>query len=158
MYYLMNKDTPMLGYDFDDQYIVVIDNDMLPYNLKDNIKTTEYISKEPAKKAGADINTLCYFLTDRVLEERFPEDFHKMVFADYILANTDRHTENWWFRVEPALNAIIGFGPLMDHNLSLIADRFRTDIDDIIYDSTDVTFGETIEKYAPFISKIDDRT
>lgn len=336
MYYLMNKDTPVLGYDLDDRYIVVMDNNMLPYNLKDHIKTTEYISKETAKKAEADINTLRYFLADRILpvgrpninailgssqlpknsgmdnmlkiseaccalsmndnfwikkenedilykdvdirqnrlssyaydvaiigkhisltarelraelvtggsypkfwkrtkislelwktdnttsfmntqaeidasdildhtniqhvryrperqdgrlfavskcasaqtlshvsaqsiidwhthtgkdflkwvEEKFPEDFHKMVFADYILANTDRHTENWWFKVDPASNAITGFGPLMDHNLSLIADRFHTDIDDIIYDPTNMTFAETIEKYAPFINEL----
>lgn len=89
------------------------------------------------------------------VEERFPEDFHRMIFADYCLANTDRHFGNWWFQVDADTNQIIGLGALMDHNQALIADMFGTDIRDLVYEPTGLTFEETARKYAKYAGEID---
>ena len=90
----------------------------------------------------------------RYVEERFPEDFHRMIFTDYILANTDRHFGNWWFQADADANRIIGLGALMDHNQALVADMFETDIEDLIYEPTGLTFNETIRRYARYAEAI----
>lgn len=87
-------------------------------------------------------------------EKQFPKDFHRMIFTDYILANTDRHFGNWWFRVDADTNRITGLGALMDHNQALIADTFETDISDLIYEPTGLTFEKTIRKYAVYTDEI----
>ena len=87
----------------------------------------------------------------RYVEERFPEDFHRMIFTDYILANTDRHFGNWWFQVDADTNRIVGLGALMDHNKALIADMLATDINDLLYEPTGLTFEETVKRYAGYI-------
>lgn len=89
------------------------------------------------------------------VEERFPVEFHRMIFADYCLANTDRHFGNWWFQVDADTNQIVGLGALMDHNQALIADSFGTDIRGLLYEPTGLTFEETARKYARFAGEID---
>jgi len=88
------------------------------------------------------------------VEEHFPGDFHRMVFTDYIIANTDRHEANWWFEVDANINQIVGLGALMDHNQALIADMFGTDIRDLVYEPTGLTFEETARKYAKYAGEI----
>ena len=39
LYYLMNDNIPVLAYDMEDQCIVVMDNERLPYELKDYVQT-----------------------------------------------------------------------------------------------------------------------
>lgn len=88
------------------------------------------------------------------VEERFPEDFHRMVFTDYILANTDRHFGNWWFQVNADTNQIVKLGALMDHNQALTADMFETDVSDLVYEPTGLTFEETVKRYARYVREI----
>ena len=78
----------------------------------------------------------------------FSEEFANMCVADYVLANTDRHSENWGFMVDNGNNSISGFAPLYDLNQSLIADEFGTDIDDLPYEPSEKNFAETVRKFA----------
>jgi hypothetical protein len=62
--YLMNGDTPAILFDLDDMYIQVLNNDVLPYALKDFVQTSN-----PAnfKKSLIDIDILKDYLSSRVL-------------------------------------------------------------------------------------------
>ena len=58
------------------------------------------------------------------LEELCPQartDFVKMIFLDTIAANPDRHTANFGLLRDINTGELIGFAPLFDHNLALIA-------------------------------------
>lgn len=41
---LMNKDIPVLWFDTEDKLVQVLNNDMLPYQLKDFIKSSEELT------------------------------------------------------------------------------------------------------------------
>ena len=86
------------------------------------------------------------------VEELFLTAFASMCVADYVIANTDEHIENWHFLVDSASNEIIGLAPLFDFNHALVADYLSTDIDNLIYEPTGLTFQKTIEKYARYSS------
>jgi hypothetical protein len=58
------------------------------------------------------------------LEELCPQaknDFVRMVFLDTIVANPDRHTANFGLLRDINTGKFIGFAPLFDHNMALIA-------------------------------------
>lgn len=76
----------------------------------------------------------------------YKQDFEQMVAIDYIIANTDRHWENWGFLVDNKTNCIIQMAPLYDHNQALIADYFGTEIDDLIYEPLNCTMWESVQK------------
>jgi hypothetical protein len=46
-------------------------------------------------------------------------DFHKMCFLDYIIENSDRHLNNWGYRMDNLNQKIAGFSPLWDNGMSL---------------------------------------
>ena len=48
-------------------------------------------------------------------------DFVKMIFLDTIVANPDRHTANFGLLRDINTGKFIGFAPLFDHNMALIA-------------------------------------
>lgn len=54
------------------------------------------------------------------------QDTTVMEVLDYVLLNTDRHTENYGFYFDNGTGEITGLLPLYDHNLSLIADLAGT--------------------------------
>lgn len=88
---------------------------------------------------------------------KFPEQisdiydryFPDMCAIDYILANTDRHNGNWGVMVNTE-NEITGFAPMFDLNQALVADHFNTDIRDLIYEPTGLTFEDSVLKWAPY--------
>ena len=58
------------------------------------------------------------------LEELCPQaktDFVRMIFLDTIVANPDRHTANFGLLRDIKSGKLIGFAPLFDHNMALIA-------------------------------------
>ena len=58
------------------------------------------------------------------LEELCPQaktDFVRMIFLDTIVANPDRHTANFGLLRDIKTGKLIGFAPLFDHNMALIA-------------------------------------
>ena len=84
------------------------------------------------------------------IKENFMAPFSNMVVSDYILANTDRHIENWGFMVDNATNKIMSFAPLYDLNQALVADQFGTDINDLIYEPTGISFLDGIREYISY--------
>lgn len=66
LYNLMNGNRLVLKFDLEDMYIEVIDNDFLPYELKDFVKTTES-TVAGVKKTAADITVLKDFFISRTL-------------------------------------------------------------------------------------------
>ena len=52
----------------------------------------------------------------------FGWQFANIAVLDYVLLNTDRHTDNYGFYFENSSGEIVGLLPMYDHNLSLIAD------------------------------------
>ena len=61
---LMNKDTEVLEFSLEDMYLRVINNNLLPYELKDYIKTT---NPSNFKKSVTDISVFKDFLASRVI-------------------------------------------------------------------------------------------
>ena len=61
---LMNGDTPVLRFDMDEYYMEVLNNDMLPYELRDFVQTTDPTN---IKKTYRDRDVLRDFLASRVL-------------------------------------------------------------------------------------------
>ena len=105
---LMNKDIPVLKFDLDDFYIEVLNNQFLPYSLKDFIKTT---NADNYKKTFTDITWLKDFLVSRTLNisrtnakqilisSAMPQSEHindklKIVFACRALVMED----NYWLK------------------------------------------------------------
>lgn len=76
----------------------------------------------------------------------YKHTFEQMVAIDYIIANTDRHWENWGFLVDNKTNHIIKMAPLYDHNQALIADYWGTKIDDLIYEPLGCSMWEAVQK------------
>lgn len=78
-------------------------------------------------------------------------EFANMVVCDYVLANPDRHLENWGFIVDEN-NEIKCMAPLFDHNQALIALKFGKDkdFDDLIYPSTNRSIRESVIDWARF--------
>lgn len=56
----------------------------------------------------------------------FGWQFANIAVLDYILLNTDRHTENYGFYFDNSTGEIVKLLPMYDHNLSLIADLAGT--------------------------------
>ena len=44
------------------------------------------------------------------------ENYYKMLVVDYLVANTDRHIQNWGFFMDNATGQLTGIHPLFDHN------------------------------------------
>lgn len=83
----------------------------------------------------------------KYIHNYYLKEFSNMVVIDYVIANTDRHFENWGFLVNRN-NDIEQFAPLFDFDMALIADNAGTDISDLIYEPTGLTFIESLDKYA----------
>lgn len=79
------------------------------------------------------------------VEQNYTKDFANMTVCDYVLANTDRHFENWGFLINNETNKIKSFAPLFDHNQALIADYFDVNIDELVYEPTGNTFANSIK-------------
>lgn len=53
---------------------------------------------------------------ERELQAVDPDSYYKMQIVDYLIANTDRHSQNWGMFYDPKTTRIIGMHPLFDHN------------------------------------------
>lgn len=78
------------------------------------------------------------------LVRSFPE-FYDMAVADFVMANPDRHIENWGFLVDNCTNEIVSFAPLFDHNQCLISDELHTVLSDQIYEPTGHKFSDSVQ-------------
>jgi hypothetical protein len=46
------------------------------------------------------------------------DSYYKMLIVDYLIANRDRHSQNWGFYYDSATTELKGMHPLFDHNNS----------------------------------------
>ena len=58
----------------------------------------------------------------------FGSKFANISVADYIIANTDRHDNNYGFMMDNQTGTIVDIAPLFDYNLALVADVFGTNV------------------------------
>lgn len=81
--------------------------------------------------------------------------FDKMVLADYIIGNVDRHAHNFGVIVDSETHEILRFAPLFDHGESYM----RTCIDSHMYLPGAKSFGNAIldvdKEILPAVNKID---
>lgn len=84
------------------------------------------------------------------VESSWQANFADMVVCDYVLANTDRHLENWGFLVNNHTQEITSFSPLYDMNQALLSDQMHASLDELIYQPTDTTYWEAVKQYALF--------
>lgn len=104
------------------------------------IAICENIADEDYSLVSADEIDSWYGSAADYAKEHFPVSFANMCVADYILANTDRHSGNWGFIFSNETGDIVSMAPLYDHNQALIADEFGTDIRELIYEPTGLSF------------------
>lgn len=45
-----------------------------------------------------------------------PENFYKTFIVDYLIANSDRHSQNWGFYMDVKTGQLLGLHPIFDHN------------------------------------------
>lgn len=62
----------------------------------------------------------------------FGHDFCVIPLVDYIIMNTDRHSENYGFFMDNTNGCLVGVVPLFDHNLSLISALIGKDVEDTL--------------------------
>lgn len=130
--------------------------DVVPYKevIKDGIlfSVSKCIATDECSLVSASsVKDWCVHTGKDFLEfvkENYMGSFSNMVVSDFILANTDRHMENWGFIVDNRTNRILSFAPLYDLNQALVADKFGTDVRNLIYEPTEISFLEGIKEYA----------
>lgn len=64
--------------------------------------------------------------------DHYPQEYAQMQAVDYILANNDRHEENWGLFMDSNSGEIIGFIPLYDHDQILSKDELVSQTIDAI--------------------------
>lgn len=148
---LMNKDREVLRFDLDDCYIEVLDNEFLPYQLKDFVQTT---TVDNIKKTMSDIFLLHDFFIGRTLnfsrenakailnsgnfsQSLSPSEKIKIVFACKGLSMTDSF---WiksegetckWQDVNLRTNRLAKVSyeiAILGRNISVTADKLRPDL------------------------------
>lgn len=92
---------------------------------------------------------------EHYLNQNYRTDFANMCVIDYVLGNTDRHLGNILLTVDNSTNTIKSFGPLHDHNLTLIIDKTgnnkgNVNLNGIIYAATNKPMLETVNQYAQY--------
>lgn len=96
----------------------------------------------------------------------YPKEYAQMQTADYILANNDRHEENWGLFMDSNTGEIIGFIPLYDHDQILSKDILISQTVDTIdrlminaladsAEHLDPMFGKKLDKLYKAISDAD---
>ena len=77
-------------------------------------------------------------------------DLDKMMLADIIMGNTDRHAGNYGIILDSDTQSIKGFAPLFDHGVcNMIHDLSRAR-----YRPTGETFGATLQKLDPHVLEL----
>jgi len=75
------------------------------------------------------------------------DNYYKMWIVDYLIANRDRHGQNWGFFYEPSTMKLLGCHPLYDHNNSF--DREYMDNPDSVYPIS----GRSLQSSAEYARK-----
>lgn len=79
----------------------------------------------------------------------YSPDVSSIAVLDYILANTDRHTQNYGFMMDNNTGKIEGIAPLFDFNCALVSDIYNKDASNTLSQmfNNKMTLLETAEIY-----------
>lgn len=71
---------------------------------------------------------------------------------DFVLSNTDRHTQNYGFYMDNATGKLAGLAPLFDFNCALVSDVYDKEVGDTLSQmfDTDATLKEIALAYNPY--------
>jgi hypothetical protein len=93
---------------------------------------------EYCKREGIDFRSFCL--------EKWGNEFACIPVLDYIIINTDRHTQNYGFMMNNDTGRLEAVAPMFDLNCALVADYFKRDAADTL--SQMFNTKETIQKLA----------
>lgn len=82
----------------------------------------------------------------------FSKEASSIAVLDFILSNTDRHTQNYGFLMNNITGELCGLAPLFDFNCALVADAFNRDASDTLSQMFDDkrTIKQVAEYYRPY--------
>ena len=88
--------------------------------------------------------------------ERWGNEFASIPVLDYIIANTDRHTQNYGFLMNNSTGVIEKLAPMFDFNCALVSDYFSVDASDTLSQMffTTETLRELAFKYLEYTNLI----
>jgi hypothetical protein len=86
--------------------------DLLDGALCGGFQLDDYLDKLTEYYRAGDERFLNWVSSDK----RFSNDFHKMIVIDYLIANEDRHSQNWGFYMDNRTGELNMLHPLYDHN------------------------------------------
>lgn len=71
---------------------------------------------------------------------------------DFIIANTDRHTQNYGFLMDNNTGKLVGLAPLFDFNCALVSDIFGKDVSDTLSQmfNSNITIRQIADLYKPY--------
>ena len=100
-------------------------------------------------RVGIDFEDFCL--------ETFGNDFANIAVIDYILMNTDRHTQNYGF-LQDINGKLIELAPLFDFNNALVSDYFSRDASDTMSQmfNKDESIYDCMKRYLPYSNLIFD--
>lgn len=81
----------------------------------------------------------------------FSKEASSIGVLDFILANTDRHTQNYGFWMDN-MGRIAGLAPLFDFNCALVGDVFNKDVSDTLSQmfNSNITIRHVADFYKPY--------
>lgn len=95
------------------------------------------------RRCSLDFKTYCL--------HRWGNQFACIPVLDYIIINTDRHTQNYGFFMNNDTGKLEKMAPLFDYNCALVADYFQRDANDTLSQmfNTSETLRDLAHKFAP---------
>ncbi|MDE7044532.1 MAG: hypothetical protein K2O97_05870, partial [Acetatifactor sp.] len=101
---------------------------------------------EYARRCSLDFKTYCL--------QQWRNQFACIPVLDYIIINTDRHTQNYGFFMNNDTGKLEKMAPLFDYNCALVADFFQRDASDTLSQmfNTAETLRELAHKFEPYSS------
>ncbi|MCM1541683.1 MAG: hypothetical protein NC121_10525 [Blautia sp.] len=108
------------------------------YSFVEAWEVMEYL-----KRCGMDFRTCCL--------RQWGNQFACIPVLDYIIINTDRHTQNYGFFMNNDTGKIEKMAPLFDYNCALVADYFQRDANDTLSQmfNTSETLRDLAHKFLP---------
>jgi hypothetical protein len=81
----------------------------------------------------------------------YDKNFANMIILDYILMNTDRHTQNYGFLMN-AQGEIVRMAPLFDFNYALVSDYLGNNVEDTLSQTLDnnESIKDLKDRYLPY--------
>lgn len=103
---------------------------------------------EYMKRCGMDFRSYCL--------RRWPETFSSIPVLDYLIVNTDRHTQNYGFFMNNSTGVLEKLAPIFDYNCALVADYFNKEANDTLSQmfNTAETLRQLATQFQPYTNII----